>query len=92
MMDAKEEALQLKKLEGIDKMILLLEEIAFNTSSKITERNTYLERIYASRERKTAEVHGRGVGPQASGQADKNQNVGRATLGLRQQADQKPKA
>ena len=57
-MDAKEEVLQHKKIDLIVKMVVLLEEIAFNTSSKMVERSTYLERIYASGLPKSTEVHG----------------------------------
>lgn len=57
-MDAKEETLQLAKLAGIEKMVALLEEIAFNTSSKIIERPEYLRRIYASGVQGATAVHG----------------------------------
>lgn len=57
-MDARETFIQLAKLDGIEKMVLLLEEIAFNTSSKMVERNAYIERIYAGRKSSSTEVHG----------------------------------
>lgn len=57
-MDAKEEILQLKKLAGIEKMVALLEAIAFNTSSKMVEREIYLEGVYASGLPKPTKVHG----------------------------------
>ena len=57
-MDARELELQLAKLSGIDKMIMLLEEIAFNTSSRMIERHDYLTRVYACGVQSATTIHG----------------------------------
>lgn len=57
-MDRDESLMQEEKIALIKRMVALLEEVAFNTSAKLIERNTYLEGIYAGSKQSAAAVHG----------------------------------
>jgi CII-binding regulator of phage lambda lysogenization HflD len=57
-LDRKEEILQLKKLAGIDKMVTLLEEIAWQGSHQNVAKEEYLRGLYARSQQSSAEVHG----------------------------------
>ena len=50
-MDKAEEKLQREKIDLIRKMVALLEEIAWHTAPGLSEKQTYLERLYASSKR-----------------------------------------
>lgn len=56
-MDRKEEALQLKKLAGIDKMVVLLEEIAWQGSHQNVPKEDYLRGLYARSQQSAVPLH-----------------------------------
>lgn len=55
-----------------DKILILLEDIAFRVSAGILEKDQYLERLYASSQSGTTEILRGGVGPEESGQSDRH--------------------
>lgn len=57
-MDEREEVLQLRKIDLIEKMVILLEEIAYRLTPQVAEKLTYIEALYASNLNQTASLHG----------------------------------
>lgn len=57
-MTSEEKALQLEKMSLIERMVLLLEEIAFQGSAGVMEKEKYLEAFYARSKQGATEIHG----------------------------------
>jgi hypothetical protein len=68
-----------------ERLVILLEEIAFHLSNHIKEKDVYLKELYAIHKREAAPVHGGGVGPETSRQEDPNRDERITVERLRQQ-------
>jgi hypothetical protein len=71
-----------------ERIVILLEEIAFRLSHCIKEKDVYLKELYASHKREAAPVHGGRVGPETSRQEDPNRDERKPVERVRAQEHQ----